>query len=65
MIKFDDKTDSRRAKRSKNGISQSASRTNNRQNKQKEKKEKASNEFEITNKEKVKEKLLPKIKLFF
>jgi hypothetical protein len=29
------------------------------------KKKKASNEFEITNKEKVKEKLLPKIKLFF
>jgi hypothetical protein len=50
VIKFDDKTDSRRAKTKKNGISQPASRTNNRQNKEEKKKE-ASSQFEITNKQ--------------
>ncbi len=56
MIKFDDKTDSRRAKRRKMGLaSQHPALITDKTNK---KKEEASSQFEITNKEKSKREIV-------
>jgi hypothetical protein len=64
VIKFHDKTDSKRAKERKVGLaSHDPALITDKTN---ETKEKASRQFETTNKQnKKREKLLPKIKLFF
>jgi len=64
VIKFDDKTDSKRAKERKVGLaSQDPALITDKTNETKKKQ--ADNLKQQTNKTKQREKLLPKIKLFF